>query len=312
MNGAFTLLSGFLPSLLFIWFFYSRDRFPEPPRVIWTTFFLGFAIFPLVLVVETPIDRFAAHLGSNGSPVVAALIQAVFSAAIPEEALKFLVVTRYAAKNRAFDEPMDGIVYGAVASLGFATVENVIYIARNDLSTAIVRALTAVPGHACMGAIMGYYVGQARFDAFSEGERLRKLFTGLGIAILLHSLYDFPLFLMNLRTHGTAGAENVALNLMTIGVLVFEATWTGRLVVRLRRQQDRIPVTVQGGPPSTTAGSIRVVAGAVLTLGAGFVSLGLFFGAVDGGLLPFAVLGGILGVRLFAAGLRGLHPAPSG
>ena len=96
-------------------------------------------------------------------PVVPAPVQWKPVKPIPEETFKYLVLTRYSARHRAFDEPMDGIVYGAVASLGFAALENLLYVGSGDLGTAVARAATAVPGHAFTGAIMGYYVGQARF-----------------------------------------------------------------------------------------------------------------------------------------------------
>ena len=59
--------------------------------------------------------------------------------------------------TKEFDELMDGIVYGAVASLGFATLENIMYCIDGGLSVVAIRALTAVPAHASFGAIMGYY-----------------------------------------------------------------------------------------------------------------------------------------------------------
>jgi RsiW-degrading membrane proteinase PrsW (M82 family) len=90
---------------------------------------------------------------------------AFLSAAVPEEFFKWLIVVLYCARHKEFDEPMDGLVYGAVASLGFATFENVVYVWVSEVSTqaglqvALARGLTAVPMHASLGAIMGYFVG---------------------------------------------------------------------------------------------------------------------------------------------------------
>jgi RsiW-degrading membrane proteinase PrsW (M82 family) len=68
---------------------------------------------------------------------------------------------------------MDGVVYGAVASLGFATLENILYVTPNGFAVAAARAFTAVPGHALLGVIMGYYVGRAKFHS-NEQQRANR------------------------------------------------------------------------------------------------------------------------------------------
>ena len=134
-------------------------------------------------------------------------------------------------RNRAFDEPMDGIVYGVVASLGFATLENILFVFNGGMSVAVSRAFTAVPLHAFVGAIMGYYVGQAWRH---PEERRRYILQGYGIAVLLHMLYDFPLMAMaEVEEVGTV----LLLGLCTLGVLMVCWLWTVRLVRRLRREQ---------------------------------------------------------------------------
>jgi RsiW-degrading membrane proteinase PrsW (M82 family) len=77
-----------------------------------------------------------------------------------------------------------------VPSLGFATLENILYVAKGGLAVAVLRAFSSVPGHACMGAIMGSYVARGRFS----GKRNHPIWIGLLAAFLLHGLYDFPLF----------------------------------------------------------------------------------------------------------------------
>ena len=84
----------------------------------------------------------------------------LFVAAIPEEFVKLAILVGYNMRHHAFDEPMDGIVYGVVASLGFATLENMLFVFEGGISVAVSRAFTAVPLHAFVGAIMGYYVGR--------------------------------------------------------------------------------------------------------------------------------------------------------
>ena len=165
METAFVAVSALVPSLLLMWYFHRRDAFPEPQGVLWTTFGLGVVITVPVIAVVLVLDRVAEALTD---PFAYGFASAFLGAAIPEELFKLLVLWFYAARHLQFDEPMDGIVYGVAASLGFATLENVLYVAEGGVPVAILRALTAVPGHAFLGAIMGFCVGQARFD---EGRR---------------------------------------------------------------------------------------------------------------------------------------------
>lgn len=94
-------------------------------------------------------------------------------------------------RKKEFNEPFDGIIYSTFVSLGFATLENVVYVMQSGFSTGIARMFTAVPAHYAFGVIMGYYVGKAKFD---EKNRASYLLRGLLYAVLLHGLYDFFVF----------------------------------------------------------------------------------------------------------------------
>ena len=144
-------VSAVVPSALLVWYFHARDAYPEPPRVLWTTFGLGvLTVFP-ILLIGYPLQH-AVALVPN--PIASSLLGALFVAAIPEELVKLLVLLGYNMRHRAFDEPMDGIVYGVVASLGFATLENILFVFGGGISVAVSRAFTAVPLHAFVGAII--------------------------------------------------------------------------------------------------------------------------------------------------------------
>ncbi|MEW5725188.1 MAG: PrsW family glutamic-type intramembrane protease, partial [Thermodesulfobacteriota bacterium] len=154
--------SAVVPSLLLLWYFHSRDVYPEPARVVWATFGLGVLSTIPVLLADLPLGAAVEALGGL-NPYAEGLSHSLFLAAIPEEFFKYLVLVLYAARHKEFNEPMDGVVYGVSASLGFATLENILYVSQGGLGVAVMRAVTAVPSHALMGAIMGYYVGRARF-----------------------------------------------------------------------------------------------------------------------------------------------------
>jgi RsiW-degrading membrane proteinase PrsW (M82 family) len=243
------IICAIVPSLLLLWYFYKRDLNPEPRGVLIKTFLLGILIVLPVMIFAFPLWFFNPQLNH---PMLAGLYVALLCAAVPEEFFKFLVVTRYSARNPAFDEPMDGVVYGATASLGFATLENILYVAQGGWIVAVARALTAVPCHACLGAILGYYVGQARF----KGERKVSAWLGLLVATLLHALYDFPLLAMRELDDDVGRQLGSVLGLLVffLAVFVFEIVWTLRIIRRLRREQ--IQVTAW---PATTNCSSRPI-----------------------------------------------------
>jgi hypothetical protein len=263
----YVLLTGaaVLPAFLLVWFFHARDTFPEPARVLWTTFGLGCAsVVPAVLLGVTvePV------LLSTDALSVAAF-EAFVIAALCEETAKLAVLLGYSFRHGAFDESMDGIVYGATASLGFAAVENVLYVLDGGFGLAVVRGLLSVPGHATYGAVMGYYVGRARFD---PANRWRLVGLGLLAAILLHGLYDFPLMLIG--DQASAGPSPVAgavpdasqpsgdalllLLAVWVGTVVGGWTWSLRLVRRVRAEQATkvpLPAPPPGAVPTLVTGT---------------------------------------------------------
>lgn len=315
-------VSAIVPSALLVWYFHARDVYPEPPRVLWTTFGIGVLSVIPVLAIGLPLQSVTSSIAD---PVTASLLSALFVAAVLEELAKLSVLVGYNMRHKAFDEPMDGIVYGVVASLGFATLENVLFVFEGGLSVALSRAFSAVPLHAFVGAIMGYYVGQAYFKPES---RLRLILTGYGIAVLLHALYDFPLMAM-------AEVEDarvaLALALLTLIVLLVCWRWTIRLVRKLHAGQV---LASEGGDVASAATSVprvllplhqrmghllvAIIGGTMASFG-GMVTLGLSLAFIIGvvqrehavdvliggaliGLVPLAV-----GIVIFRTGIRGMN-----
>ena len=103
---------------------------------------------------------------------------------------KFLALYILIWANKNFNEKFDGIVYAVFISLGFALVENVIYVILGGFEVGLVRALTAVPAHALFGIVMGYYFGLARF---LEGQQTVYMVRALMWPIILHGFYDYSL-----------------------------------------------------------------------------------------------------------------------
>ncbi len=230
------IVAALVPGLLLLWYFLRRDRFPEPRGLVVRTFLLGFAItIPAGLIgwlLQSPLaDAASVH--------AAALAQAFLGAAIPEEALKLAVLVWYCRRKDDFDEPMDGLVYGATVSLGFATLENVLYVLNGGLGVALLRAVTAVPGHAALGAIMGFYIGLAHF---LPHRRRRYLWLAFVVPVLLHGLYNYPAMIASF--YNKAGIEPPDGTLAFVGLgllamLIIEIGWALVLQGRLARSQKQ-------------------------------------------------------------------------
>ena len=229
MALVFALILAVVPSALILRYFIRRDEFPEPRRAIAITFAWGVAsIVPAVLLAFGLLVAVDAAVGDEvTNPWLRGAGIAFFGAAIPEELFKFAVLYFYCRRLNDFDEPMDGIVYGVTASLGFATLENILYVADGGVTVAIVRAFTAVPGHALLGVIMGFYFGLAHF----EPRRRRLLLVAAYVSpVIFHGLYNTVLL---------APEEGAAIGwaLLVFVVLAIEVWYARRLHRRLRHDQ---------------------------------------------------------------------------
>jgi RsiW-degrading membrane proteinase PrsW (M82 family) len=239
MAVSIALGSALVPPLLLMWIIHAHDKHPEPRKVVWTTFALGM-LTPIPVVMFALPAMLAA--GDGGSPLVAGAFAAFVTAALPEELCKFLVLRFYAATHRHFDERMDGIVYGTIASLGFATSENVMYVMGGGVFVALMRALTAIPMHGFLGVIMGYYAGEARFE---PNRRASLYFKAVALPVLFHGLYDFPFLSVQVMVQRGQDTEQyvvliLALVGMGLAVLAIMVAWGLVLLRRVRRQQHQV------------------------------------------------------------------------
>ncbi len=340
---AFTISAALVPSFLLLGYFRARDLFPEPARALWGTFAFGAVIVFPVLLLDWPLSHIVSYF--HGA-IAHGFAEALFTAALPEELLKFAVVMLFCVRLKAFNEPMDGIVYGAVASLGFATLENVGYVAENGIGVAVSRAFTSVPGHAFMGAVMGYFVGQWRFGpAAGRGWTLLKAYV---VPVSLHWMYDFPLLAYGAanRLPGPAKQAAVAeiqpIMFLTVAILILESIWGVRLVNRLRREQIQLArdavavaaaeegamdivalVKAPDAPPSAWPGWLMTLFGGLIATCGGFVTLFVMIyfietrahGNADIDLFGGSILGGIpllIGLVMFVYGVQRIHASNRG
>jgi len=183
------------PSLLLLWWAYRRDSIKkESIRLLLLTFSLGLLAVIPALVLGILADAFRDFFRGYARTVY----QAFVVAALVEEAVKFVLLEGLIRRQSEFDEVTDGLVYGMAVSLGFAFLENVLYVG-GPSHVLLLRAVTAVPLHAGCGALVGYYVGRAAFDA------RKHAVGGLLLAIAVHGVYDVLLF-----TEGTVSFLSLA------------------------------------------------------------------------------------------------------
>ena len=189
-------LTGMLPALALMTLVDLADaKRPEPHWQVRKLALLGALAVVPVFFLQTFLARFVTLTG-----VGSAFFDGFVSAALLEEGAKALVLWFGVWRHPAFDERLDGIVYATRAGLGFALVENVLALSNTDstfgfVGTFVLRAFFAVPVHAIAAGFIGDFAARRRFDGTGPG-----LAGGLGIAVLLHGLYDTALSLEQVST----------------------------------------------------------------------------------------------------------------
>lgn len=192
-----TLLALALAPVAFIFtYVYLRDEYErEPLKYLIITFLLGILIAGPVILLGEYLEE-VTEITVDTESIWKLLIYAFLIVATTEEVMKYLVLRLYNYPHKQFDEPYDGIMYGVAVSMGFAAIENVLYVVFSDdgYQTGLVRMFTAVPAHAMFGALMGYFAGKAKFLE-NRKRAWMELTKGLLIAILFHGIYDYFIFL---------------------------------------------------------------------------------------------------------------------
>lgn len=177
------------PGLAIMIFIYWKDKFEkEPKRLLALSFLLGALSIIPAIILEMIFSNYAESIPIY---LISNAVKAVLVVGLAEEGSKYLMARYFLFPRRAFNEPFDGITYCVMISMGFATIENVMYVMDGGVTTALLRMVTAVPAHATFGIIMGYYLGLKKFDTENNYYGLKAL----GFATLLHGAYDFFLFI---------------------------------------------------------------------------------------------------------------------
>lgn len=190
----FLLAAALLPPLVLMWVVERMDKLEKEPRsLLWGLFFRGaLAMFP-ILVLEVVADQFIDFF--YWSPMVYLFLAYFVIPGFIEEGVKYRVLLRRVWNEPNFNYRFDGVVYAVFVSLGFAAVENVMYVLTSGFSTAVARAIFSIPGHAMFGVVMGAGIGRAKW--LFEHRQLEQAAAARSrawiLAAILHGLYDFLL-----------------------------------------------------------------------------------------------------------------------
>lgn len=183
------LLSALLPAFVLVWLIYRKDKLqPEPISQIIKAALWGVASVFVSFFFSIPLTILFGE--GTGIGFVDSAYTAFCLAAIPEEVAKLLCLFLFLRKNKYFDEYMDGIVYAVCVSMGFAGIENILYLfnAENWAALGVTRALISVPGHYAFAVLMGYYYSHWHMLKDQKSKLLM-----LAAPILAHGIFDFLL-----------------------------------------------------------------------------------------------------------------------
>lgn len=229
------------PALFILWLVVAAGERPGPPVKVWTAFVLGAASISILGFLRAP---FAHLVLVPDNPWLEQALHAVFGVALPEEAVKIAAIIAVSVRRKPFADPLDTVVYGAAAGLGFAAYENLAYLEQHaDMwrALAALRSVLTVPFHGALGVIAGAYLAIARSGTALGAHRHHRDRARLSCwtlmlvgPVALHSAFDFPLLMLQ---HDSDLGSSARIWLATASVLVGFSSigFAMRLVRRVAR-----------------------------------------------------------------------------
>lgn len=218
-----------LPSIILFVIVWRADKIEkEPGSLLLKLFFLGALTTVSAMVLGSLGGGFVLSFIEEESLAYLVIDNFILTALV-EEGGKYFVMKKATWRHPAFNYTFDAVVYAVVASLGFATVENILYVMDEDITVALMRGLLSVPGHVMDAVFMGCFYGIAKRAAIA-GDRSaekRNLRRALFVPVLLHGFYDFCL--------------STGYDFFILVFLVFEVVVTVLAVRKLRKlsREDR-------------------------------------------------------------------------
>lgn len=187
------IILGFLPSIVWLLIFLTKDPRPEPKYLIIKVFLFGIVIAPVVVLLEAAVSGLSKNIYISGTVMFFTL------AAFVEEYMKYWVVKVSVISKPDFDEPHDSIIYMITAALGFAAMENTLIAFKiypegfaATLGVIALRFTGATLLHALASGIVGYFLGLAWFFY-----HFKKQIVGFGLVLasFLHLIFNYLIFI---------------------------------------------------------------------------------------------------------------------
>ncbi len=232
------IATALLPVAILAFYIYRKDnQRPEPAWQLIKGFLLGAVSCPLSFCISVPLLAMGLYT-LESTTFSGGIAYSFFGAAIPEECAKLFMLWLLLRKNKHFDENMDGIVYAVCVSLGFAAVENVVYLFGNYtewLSVGVSRAIFSIPGHFGFGILMGYYYSLVKFC--SHDITKHKLLV-ISAPVLMHGMYNSILAAMSI-------SPELSGTLMLVFLLFCHKLWkygSARIAAHLDRDRTGQPI----------------------------------------------------------------------
>ncbi len=187
------LIASLTPVILLLLYIYSKDKYSKEPLSELLKAFGGGVLAAFLDIFLLSIFKFAEITEFSGG-LTEALYNAFCTAALPEEACKLFFLYILIWRSKYFDEYYDGIEYAAFVGLGFAGIENILYVLQGGLEVAVGRAIFAVPAHFFFAIIMGYFFALAKFRPWKKRYYLVLAYI---CPVIMHGIYDFILMYQN-------------------------------------------------------------------------------------------------------------------
>lgn len=216
MNYLLLFIISVIPSIIILSIVYRNDKEKEPFKLLLSLFLFGILSIFLTLIISYVLEHifpiFKVDKIENIKSIGIKILYSFIFVGFVEEFSKWIFNRAVAVKSREFNHVYDAIVYAVFSSLGFATIENILYVLSSNITTGILRCVFSVPCHAFFGVAMGYYTGLSKLALLNKNKKLYKKYSLLSLFVptLLHGLYDFCLF-----------SGNVFLILFDIAFVVF-------------------------------------------------------------------------------------------
>ena len=169
------LILAILPVVLLGMYIYNKDKDKEPKKTLFKVFVGGILAAVLTVIISILFEYFIPYFSGDSSKYdgFKLFLYSFFLIGIVEEFCKWILLYIFSYHDREYDELYDMIVYSVFIGLGFASIENILYVYDGGIRVALIRFFLAIPAHVSMGIFMGYYLSFAKLADVNKRNKLK-------------------------------------------------------------------------------------------------------------------------------------------